>query len=100
MTGRGEGGGARALRISDESSTVSTFELLFDLVYVFAFTQVSGLMADTHSALGTLQALILLGLLWWTWVSYCWLGNQSPADQPVMRLGLGAAMIAVFILAL
>jgi low temperature requirement protein LtrA len=32
---------------------------------------------ETHSALGTLQALILLGLLWWTWVSYCWLGNQS-----------------------
>src|SRR4051794_22937026 len=102
MTGRGArltGGGAR-LRVSDESTRVSTFELLFDLVYVFAFTQVSELMAETHSAWGTLQALILLGLLWWTWVSYCWLGNQSPADQPVMRLGLGAAMIAVFIIAL
>ena len=32
-----------------ESARVTTFELFFDLVYVFAFTQVSGLMADTHN---------------------------------------------------
>ena len=79
---------------------MTTFELLFDLVYVFAFTQVSGLMAATHSAFGILQALVVLGLLWWTWVAYCWLANQAPADQAVMRLGMGVAMIAVFVAAL
>ncbi|HWI30432.1 MAG TPA: low temperature requirement protein A, partial [Microbacterium sp.] len=62
--------------VSDESTRVSTFELFFDLVYVFAFTQVTALMAESHSAFGVLQGLVLLGLLWWTWVSYCWLANQ------------------------
>ena len=93
-------GTSRSLRVSDPSTRVSTFELFFDLVYVFAFTQVTGLMAETHSAFGILQALILLGLLWWTWVSYCWLTNQSPADQPAVRVGMGVAMVAVFVIAL
>ena len=83
-----------------ESARVTTFELFFDLVYVFAFTQVSGLMADTHSALGVLQALVVLGLLWWVWCSYSWLGNQAPADRGVVQAGMGIAMIAVFIVAL
>lgn len=91
---------AGRLRTADESSRVTTFELFFDLVYVFAFTQVTGLMAETHSAFGILQALIALGLLWWTWESYGWLGNQSPADQPVMRVGMSVAMISVFVIAL
>ncbi|WP_166877723.1 low temperature requirement protein A [Salinibacterium sp. ZJ450] len=79
---------------------MTTFELFFDLVYVFAFTQVSRLMADTHSPLGILQALVVLALLWWTWVSYGWLANQAPADQGVMQVGMSIAMIAIFIAAL
>ncbi len=91
---------AARVRIADASARVTTFELFFDLVYVFAFTQVSRLMADTHSAFGILQALIVLALLWWTWESYAWLGNQAPADQAVMRVGMSVAMIAVFLVAL
>lgn len=91
---------AGRLRTADESTRVTTFELFFDLVYVFAFTQVTGLMAETHSAFGILQAMIVLGLLWWTWEAYGWLSNQSPADQPVMRIGMSVAMISVFIIAL
>jgi low temperature requirement protein LtrA len=91
---------AARLRVADAASRVTTFELFFDLVYVFAFTQISRLMADTHSALGILQALIVLALLWWTWESYAWLGNQAPADQGVVRVGMSVAMIAVFIAAL
>ncbi|WP_350348423.1 low temperature requirement protein A [Agromyces sp. G08B096] len=82
------------------SPRVTTFELFFDLVYVFAFTQVSRLMAETHSALGILQALIVLALLWWTWCSYAWLGNHAAADQPLVRVGMTVAMVAVFIAAL
>ena len=89
----------RATR-SGESARVTTFELFFDLVYVFAFTQVSGLMAETHSALGVLQALVVLGLLWWMWCSYSWLGNQAPADRGIVQAGMTLAMIAVFIVAL
>ncbi|HEX5729451.1 low temperature requirement protein A [Microbacterium sp.] len=94
------GGVVGRLRTSDETARVTTFELFFDLVYVFAFTQVTGLMAETHTAFGILQALIVLGLLWWTWVSYCWLANQAPADQSVMRVGMSLAMIAVFVIGL
>ena len=92
--------GCRVRPRGGESARVTTFELFFDLVYVFAFTQVSGLMADTHSALGVLQALVVLGLLWWMWCSYSWLGNQAPADRGVVQAGMGLAMIAVFIVAL
>jgi low temperature requirement protein LtrA len=79
---------------------VTTFELFFDLVYVFGFTQITHLMAETHSALGVLQALIVLLLLWTTWVAYSWLANQSPADQGVLRIGFAIAMVAVFAAAL
>ena len=85
------------LRTSDASHRVTTFELFFDLVYVYAFTQVSHLMAEAHSALGVLQALIVLGLLWWTWTSFSWLANQSPADQGVLRAGMSVAMATIFV---
>ncbi|RNB48795.1 low temperature requirement protein A [Agromyces tardus] len=88
------------VRVADASARVTTFELFFDLVYVFAFTQISMLMADTHTAFGVLQALIVLGLLWWTWCAYSWLANQAPADQGVLQVGMGVAMIAIFLVAL
>ncbi|MHA7240763.1 low temperature requirement protein A [Arthrobacter sp. TMS1-12-1] len=90
----------RAARVSDESHRVTTFELFFDLVFVFAFTQVTGFMAHEHSFPGVLQGMIILGLLWWSWVAYSWLGNQTHVDEGIMRLGLSAVMIAMFIAAL
>ncbi|WP_104181069.1 low temperature requirement protein A [Arthrobacter sp. B0490] len=90
----------RAARVSDESHRVTTFELFFDLVFVFALTQVTGFMAHEHSFLGVLQGMIILGLLWWSWVSYSWLGNQTHVDEGIMRLGLSVVMVAMFIAAL
>ncbi|GAB2844771.1 hypothetical protein GCM10027024_20010 [Microbacterium insulae] len=86
--------------IADGTSRVTTFELFFDLVYVFAFTQVSRLMAETHSAVGVAQALIVLSLMWWTWVGFSWISNSASADQPFLRTVMSAAMIAVFVAAL
>lgn len=79
---------------------MTTFELFFDLVYVFAFTQVSRLMAESHSATGILQALIILSLMWWTWAGFSWISNQASADQPFLRTVMTLAMIAVFVAAL
>lgn len=79
---------------------MTAFELFFDLVYVFAFTQVSRLMAEAHSGLGVLQGLVVLGLLWWTWVGFSWISNQASVDQPAFRLGMTVTMIAVFVGAL
>ncbi|WP_247827743.1 low temperature requirement protein A [Arthrobacter antioxidans] len=90
----------RAARVSDESHRVTTFELFFDLVFVFAFTQVTGFMAHEHSFPGVLQGMIILGLLWWSWVAFSWLGNQTHVDEGIMRLGLSVVMVAMFIAAL
>ncbi|WP_104167350.1 low temperature requirement protein A [Arthrobacter sp. SX1312] len=90
----------RAARVSDESHRVTTFELFFDLVFVFAFTQVTGFMAHEHSFLGVLQGMIILSLLWWSWVAFSWLGNQTHVDEGIMRLGLAVVMVAMFIAAL
>ena len=72
-------GGSKGFRVSDEAHRVTTFELFFDLVFVFAFTQVTQYMAATHSAIGVLQALTILGLLWW------FLGLLRVAREPDAR---------------
>ncbi|MHA7278223.1 low temperature requirement protein A [Arthrobacter sp. MDT2-2] len=86
--------------MSDESHRVTTFELFFDLVFVFAFTQVTGFMAHEHSFFGVLQGMIILTLLWWSWVSFSWLSNQTHVDEGIMRFGLSAVMVAMFIASL
>jgi low temperature requirement protein LtrA len=90
-------GGARP---TGEDDTVTTFELFFDLVYVFAMTQVTGYMLHAHDALGVLQGLLVLALLWWTWSAYAWLGNQARADTGVVRAAMAVAMAALFVVAL
>ena len=90
-------GGARP---TSEDDTATTFELFFDLVYVFAMTQVTGYMVHAHDALGVLQGLLVLALLWWTWCAYAWLGNQARADTGVVRAAMAVAMAALFVVAL
>ncbi|WP_294564781.1 low temperature requirement protein A [uncultured Arthrobacter sp.] len=90
----------RQVRVSNESHRVTTFELFFDLVFVFAFTQVTGFMAHEHTGLGVLQGMIILGILWWSWVCYSWLANQTHVDEGIVRLGMSLAMMAMFIAAL
>lgn len=87
----------RTVRVSAEGHRVSTFELFFDLVFVFAFTQTTELMSHERSAYGVLQGLIILGLLWWSWVTFSWLCNQAHADEGVMRVGMLAAMATMFL---
>jgi low temperature requirement protein LtrA len=88
------------VRPTGEDDRVTTFELFFDLVYVFAATQVTGYMAHAHSGHGVVQGLLLLALLWWTWSAYAWLGNQARADEGVLRAGMAVAMAAIFVVAL
>ncbi|MUN63681.1 low temperature requirement protein A [Kocuria sediminis] len=85
---------------TDSTHRVTTLELFFDLVFVFAFTQVTQLMADDPTPVGALRGLVVLALLWWAWCSYAWLGNQAHADEGVVRLTLIVAMAAMFVVAL
>ena len=75
-------------------------ELFFDLVFVFAFTQITEFMAVSHSAVGVLQAMVMLAMLWWLWSSYGWLTNQTSVDDGVLRVGMLIAMCGVFVFAL
>ena len=98
--GRRPGGVLGGARPTGEDHRPTTFELFFDLVYVFAMTQVTGYMVHEHSGQGVLQGLLLLALLWWTWSAYAWLGNQARIDEGVLRLGMALAMAAIFVIAL
>ena len=82
---------------SQEGDRVTTLELFFDLAFVFAFTQLSLLMAQQHDAQGVLEAMVVLVLLWWTWTAYGWLANVAHADQGVVRVAMVTGMAAVFV---
>ena len=90
---------ARIVR-TEAGHGVTTLELFFDLVFVFAITQVTAFMADDLGVRGALRGLVLLALLWFVWCSYAWLGNQAHADEGVVRAALIAAMAAMFLVAL
>ncbi len=85
---------------SEEGHRVTTLELFFDLAFVFAFTQLSRLMAHQHGAVGIVQALIILALLWWSWTAYAWLANLAHADEGIVRIAMIVAMTAMFVAAL
>jgi low temperature requirement protein LtrA len=89
----------RILAVSEEAR-VTPIELFFDLVFVFAVTQVTSLMGDDLTGRGIVRGLLVLSLLWWCWVGYAWLGNVVRADEGVGRVAMFGAMAAMFVVAL
>ena len=79
---------------------VTPLELFFDLVFVFAFTQVTGLMADNPTWEGLGQGMLVLAAVWWAWGGYAWLTNSLHSDDGIARVGLLAAMAAMLVAAL
>jgi low temperature requirement protein LtrA len=88
------------VQATSENQTVTTLELFFDLVFVFALTQVTALMADELSWHGVIRGVLLIGLLWWSWVGFAWLCNLVKADEGPIRAVMLAAMAAMFLIAL
>ncbi|MFI7067736.1 low temperature requirement protein A [Kribbella sp. NPDC050124] len=85
---------------TSEGHTVTTLELFFDLVFVFALTQITALMAHDLTWHGVVRGLLLTGLLWWSWIGYSWLCNLVKADEGAVRGVLLASMAALFLIAL
>jgi len=79
---------------------VSTLELFFDLVFVFALTQITSLMADDPTVLGVTRGLLIFLLVWFAWSCYSWLGNQARADEGVLRVAVVVAMTAMFLVSI
>lgn len=84
----------------DEQGTATTLELLFDLVFVFALTEITALMAADLTPTGILRAGLVLAIIWWCWVDYSWLANIVKADEGVTRAAILLAMAAILVLAL
>lgn len=79
---------------------VTPLELFFDLVFVFAFTQVTTLWLDDVSWSGLGRGLLVLAVLWWAWASYAWLTNTVDADAGIVVAVMFVAIGAMFIAAL
>ncbi|MEV8018398.1 low temperature requirement protein A [Streptomyces sp. NPDC086554] len=79
---------------------VTSAELFFDLVFVYAITQVTALMAADPTALRLLGAGVVLALLWWCWCCFAWLGNVVRADSGAVFGVLVAVMAVVMVVSL
>ncbi|MEU5791197.1 low temperature requirement protein A [Micromonospora purpureochromogenes] len=99
MTDGGTTRRAPRMRAMTEGASVTPLELFFDLVFVYALTQVTALMAGDLTWWGMLHGLLLLALLWWCWCCYAWLGNTVRADEGVVRVALFAVMGTMFVVA-
>src|SRR2546426_9190211 len=70
-------------RQAERGQRVTSLELFFDLVLVFAFTQVTTFLSLHPSGGGLLRGLLLVGALWWAWSAYAWLTNTlDPEEAP------------------
>jgi low temperature requirement protein LtrA len=83
-----------------EEKRVAPLELFFDLVFVFAITQVTALMAADPHWDGLGRGLLVLAALWWAWAAYAWLTNYIAAEEDRERLLMLAVMGAFLIAAL
>jgi low temperature requirement protein LtrA len=76
----------------------SYLELFFDLVFVFAITQIVARLHDDHTAAGWVQAALVLWLVWWAWSQFTWAGTAIDLERRSVRLAMlvvtGLALLA------
>jgi low temperature requirement protein LtrA len=79
---------------------VTPLELFFDLVFVLALTQCTALVSAHPTWSGLAQGVLVLGILWWSWVSYAWLTSVIDPEEGAVRIAIFAAMAALLIVSL
>src|SRR5918992_5903746 len=84
----------------EREQRVTPLELFFDLVVVFAFTQVTTLLSNDLTSGGLLRGSLLLAALWWAWAGYAWLTNALDPEEGGVRLAIFAAMAAMLVASL
>ncbi|MEV5765242.1 low temperature requirement protein A [Micromonospora sp. NPDC052213] len=99
MSRDGERSGRRRLEPAAPGSKVTPLELFYDLVFVFAFLNVTATNAKYLTPTALVKSLLILALLWFAWTTFVALGNVVRVDQGVMPLVGFATMIVVFVLA-
>jgi low temperature requirement protein LtrA len=84
----------------EHEHSVTPRELFFDLVFVFAFTQVATLLANDPTFAGIGRGVLVVAALWWPWTAYAWLTNTVDPEEGFVGAALLVALIAMFIAAL
>src|SRR5690242_1074911 len=84
----------------EQEHRVTPRELFFDLVFVFAFTQVTTLLTHDPTFSGIGRGVLVLGALWWPWTGYAWLTNTVDPEEGFIGAALLVALIAMFLAAL
>ena len=90
----------REATVEEEERKTSYLELFFDLVFVFAFTQVTALITEDTSAHGFARSALVLAMVWWAWSAYAWMTDAIDIENVVTRLIIVAGMVAGFFMAL
>ena len=83
--------------LTEEAHRVTSFEVFFDLVFVFAVIRVTAFITHPLSGPTIAEGLLLVLLLWSTWTAYAWVANQARADTGLVRAGVTVAMAAIFV---
>jgi low temperature requirement protein LtrA len=86
------------MRSRDSHARVTNVELFFDLVFVFAVTQLSHTLLEHLGLAGALQTAFLLLAVWWVWVYTCWFTNWIDPDKPSVRMLMFLLMLAGLVL--
>lgn len=86
------------LRDRAKDAPVTNIELFFDLVFVFAVTQLSHTLLGDLSALGALHVLILFLAVWWVWIFTSWVTNWLDPERWPARIGLIVLMLLGLVL--
>jgi low temperature requirement protein LtrA len=85
-------------RAAHDHSPVTYIELFFDLVFVFAITQLSHRLLSHLSLHGALETLVLFLAVWWVWIFTSWVTNWLDPDRAHVRLMLIVLMIGGLVL--
>src|SRR3954447_6608841 len=86
-------------RPADTEQRATWLELFYDLVFVFAVTQVSHHLLDDLTWRGAGQSGLLLLVVWWSWNYTTWVTNELDPESPVVRLLMIALMLASLLMA-
>jgi low temperature requirement protein LtrA len=92
--------GPRLTAVLRQTERVTPLELFFDLVFVLALTQCTELMASEPTWTGLAKGMLVLAVLWWSWVGYAWLTSVLDPEEGGVRIAMFAAMAALLVAAL
>ncbi len=71
-----------------DPAPVTTIELFFDLVFVFAVTQLSQTLRADLTPAGVARVLLLLLAVWWVWIYTSWVTNWLDPERMAVRIAL------------